>query len=120
MAAMTLVSILDEDENKVRSKTPFWNLCACTPQLKRFRVCVLVCVQQLIMLQNGSLPRLVALMRSKDFALRKCGVDCMQRITRLGDISPAPLHEFEQVPLCPGTGPPLLRLLSLSAPGVCM
>eukprot|EP01052_Picozoa_sp_SAG31_P033627 SAG31_NODE_3825_length_3848_cov_1.551614_3_plen_263_part_00 len=67
MAAMTLVSILEENENKI------------------------------VMLEDGSLPRLVALMKSKDVQLRKCGVDCMQRITKLGDIHPPPLEQFERV-----------------------
>jgi hypothetical protein len=67
MAAMTLVSILDEDENK------------------------------LFMLREGSLPRLVSMMRKNDSQLRKCAIDCMQRITKLGDIAPQPLKEFAMV-----------------------
>ena len=52
---------------------------------------------KIVMLDNGSLPRLVALLRSRDSQLRRLAVDCLVHITKLQDIHPQPLDHCHMV-----------------------
>lgn len=67
MAGLTLVALLGESNNK------------------------------LIMLDAGSLPRMLALLSSRDAQLRRFGVDCIVQITKLQDIHPLPLKHCHVV-----------------------
>jgi hypothetical protein len=61
MAGLTLVALLGESNNK------------------------------LIMLDAGSLPRMLVFLRSRDPQLRRLAVDCIVHITKLQDIHPLPI-----------------------------
>lgn len=67
MAGLTLVALLGESKNK------------------------------LIMLDAGSLPRMLVLLRSRDPLLRRLGIDCIIHITKLQDVHPLPIKHCHVV-----------------------
>jgi hypothetical protein len=67
MAGATLVALLGESDNKI------------------------------VMLDAGSLPRMLALLRSRDSQLRRLAVDCVVHITKLQDVHPLPIEHCHVV-----------------------